>query len=554
MNLLRFLARNAHSMMLLSAFAAILGGVCSAGLIATINRALHHTGPLTVALVGTFLAFGLGRLACTFASEVVLARFSQGAIARLRCELVRKILAVPLRHLENIGIPRIHVALTEDILNISQALLGVPITAVNIAILLGGAGYLGYLSINLLLSVAVMALLAGVAYRLSMASAYGLLDRARDEEDKLFRHFRSLTEGIKELKLHRARRRTFLNDGIDATTRAYQRYNLAAEIRFILSNNWSHLLFFLMIGGILFLMPLLTPVPPEAQSGYVLTTLYLMGPLAGLLSSFSLFGRAMVSLQHVEKIGVTLASQAQEGESEQAEEDEAPAFRQLELVGVTHSYHHEKDDSHFILGPMNLTFQPGELVFIVGGNGSGKSTLAKMITGLYPPESGEIRLDGEPITDRNRDDYRQLFSVVFSDFYLFDSLMGLENGNVDGKAQRYLNQLHLNHKVTIRDGQLSTTALSQGQRKRLALLTAYLEDRPFYLFDEWASDQDPQFKEIFYTQLLPELRNRGKTVVVITHDDRYFHHADRLVKLDFGQLVYDEPTGRVTGTDKVMAA
>jgi putative pyoverdin transport system ATP-binding/permease protein len=147
-----------------------------------------------------------------------------------------------------------------------------------------------------------------------------------------------------------------------------------------------------------------------------------------------------------------------------------------------------------------------------------------------------VRLDGDLITDANRDEYRQLFSAVFSDFYLFENLLGLNSSNLDAQAQEYLVRLHLQHKVKIRNGSLSTTAVSQGQRKRLALLTAYLEDRPFYLFDEWAADQDPYFKNIFYTQLLPELKSRGKTVLVISHDDKYFDAADRIIKLDYGKL------------------
>ena len=216
-------------------------------------------------------------------------------------------------------------------------------------------------------------------------------------------------------------------------------------------------------------------------------------------------------------------------------------YERLELIGVAHSYHHEKDDSHFLLGPIDLTFRPGELVFLAGGNGSGKSTLAKILTGLYPPETGEIRLNGRLITDANRDDYRQSFSAIFADFYLFENLLGLDTTNLDGQAQEYLVELHLDHKLKVRNGLFSTTDLSAGQRKRLALLTAYLEDRPFYVFDEWASDQDPPFKEIFYTQLLPELKGRGKTVLVITHDDRYFDVADRVIKLDYGKVVYERP-------------
>jgi putative ATP-binding cassette transporter len=211
----------------------------------------------------------------------------------------------------------------------------------------------------------------------------------------------------------------------------------------------------------------------------------------------------------------------------------------LELDGVAHQYHHEQYDNSFRLGPIDLKFNPGELVFIVGGNGSGKTTLVKLLTGLYPPEAGEIRLDGERITDENRARYRQLFSVVFSDFHLFDHMLGLEDAQSETRAREYLRRLQLDHKVQIKDGRFSTVDLSQGQRKRLALLAAYLEDRPIYVFDEWAADQDPYFKRIFYSQLLPELKARGKTVIVISHDDHYYEVADRLIKLNYGQVEED---------------
>jgi putative ATP-binding cassette transporter len=213
------------------------------------------------------------------------------------------------------------------------------------------------------------------------------------------------------------------------------------------------------------------------------------------------------------------------------------AWRRLELSSVTHSYIRESDDYNFILGPISLTLVPGEIVFIVGGNGSGKTTLAKLLIGLYTPEQGCIYLDGVPIASQaDRECYRQNFAVVFSDAYLFDRLLGLSGTELNARAQQYLKQLNLANKVTIEDGRLSTLALSQGQRKRLALLTAYLEDRPIYVFDEWAADQDPQFKDIFYLQLLPELRNRNKAVIVISHDDRYYHVADRVIKLEMGQI------------------
>ncbi len=538
MLLLKFVLRTCRGMVVFTTLTALLSGACNAALVGLVNSAL--TGPRSAisTLMWAFIAVGLGKILSNYVSQVMLVRFSQGAIARLRRDLIRQVLAVPLRQLEELGSARILVALTDDVFNITQALLGIPIISVNAAILLGGAAYLGWLSWKILLAVVGLIVVGGIGYRLVVGRAFLCLNKAREEEDRLFGYFRALTEGIKELKLHRPRRGAFYSD-VENTTEIYQRHNVAAETCFIIAQSWNHLLYFALIGLILFLVPHLAHFSRETLTGYVITTLYLMGPLAGVMSSFSLFGRASVALDKVEKLGVSLAKHSTEACSFDPA-DTARSFHRLELLNVMHSYHSEKDDSHFVLGPLSLTFRPGELVFLVGGNGSGKSTLAKLIAGLYLPEAGEIRLDGRRVTNENRDEYRQLFAAVFSDFYLFEQLLGLETPGLDGQAAEYLSELHLQYKVKIKNGKLSTTALSQGQRKRLALLTAYLEDRPFYVFDEWAADQDPHFKRVFYTQILPELKARGKTVLVITHDDHYFHLADRLLKLDYGKLIGHE--------------
>jgi len=535
MNLLRFLLKKCRGMVVVTGLTSLFSGACNAALIALVNVAVNEPDGRAATLLLGFAALALGKIVTGFISQVWLIRFSQHAIADTRRELVRRILGVPLRPLEEIGAPRLMVALTDDVNSITAALFGFPVLAVNIAILLGGSVYLGLLSWRVLVAMCLFVAFGACCYRLLITSGFRSLHRAREAEDKLFGHFRALTEGIKELKLHRERRGAFLNGGIQSTTEDFQRHNVAAETRFILAHNWGHLLFFLLIGLILFLLPSWEHLSTRTMTGYVMTTLYLMGPLAGVMGSIALFGRANVALEKIEELGLSLANRSFDACT--VERQSAPIeWQRLDLIRVTHSYHREKEGSNFVLGPLDLTFHRGELVFLGGGNGSGKSTLAKIITGLYPPETGEIRLDGKPITDQNRDDYRQIYSVVFSDYYLFDSLIGLSRPRLDAQALDYLVQLHLDHKVKIKDGALSTTALSQGQRKRLALLTAYLEDRSFYLFDEWASDQDPLFKEIFYTQLLPELKARGKTVLVITHDDKYFYLADRFIKLDYGKI------------------
>ncbi len=529
-------------MLIWTSLAALVSGACNAGLIALINRTLHQAnGQPATALLMVFVALGLGRIVTNAIAQVALAHFSQSTTARLRQDLVKKILHVPLRHLEELGTARLLVTLTEDIGEITQATLSIPIFAVNAAVLLGGTVYLGWLSFPVLVAMGVFMIAGAVSYRMLIRAGFRHLAAARDGQDKLFRHFRALTEGIKELKLHRARRDAFLADDVAAASKTCQEHNVAAEIRFILAQNWNQLLLLLLIGMILFWLPRMESLSPQTLTGYIIATLYLMGPLAGLLGCLSVFSRANVSLQKVEELGLALSAQPSDDQSAAAAPAAVERFERLELAGVMHHYHREREDDHFMLGPIDLAFGPGEVVFLVGGNGSGKSTLAKVVTGLYPPAAGEIRLNGRVIGDHNRDDYRQNFSTVFADYFLFDRIIGVPGTGADERARTYLERLHLDHKVKITDGAFSTTQLSSGQRKRLALLCAYLEDRPFYLFDEWASDQDPLFKDVFYTQILPELRARGKSVLVITHDEKYFSLGDRLVKLDYGKLKTETP-------------
>jgi putative ATP-binding cassette transporter len=262
-------------------------------------------------------------------------------------------------------------------------------------------------------------------------------------------------------------------------------------------------------------------------------------PLGDIITLFPSLARANIAMDKIDSLQLSLPSLINEDDSPSSAI--GATFDRLELAGISHSYHRESENKNFTLGPIDLKFRAGELVFLVGGNGSGKTTLAKLICGLYTPESGEIRFNNQPVTDKNRDAYRQLFSVVFSDFHLFENLLGLAEQELDVRAEDYIKQLQLHHKVQVKDGALSTIELSQGQRKRLALLTAFLEDRPFYIFDEWAADQDPFFRDVFYLQLLPELKAKGKTVLVISHDDRYYSLGDRIIKLDYGKIEFDNP-------------
>ena len=188
----------------------------------------------------------------------------------------------------------------------------------------------------------------------------------------------------------------------------------------------------------------------------------------------------------------------------------------------------------FRLGPFDLTANRGEILFLVGGNGSGKSTLLKVLTGLYPPSSGTILWDGRQVTARSLLSYRSLYSTIFTDFHLFDRLYGL--GEQDPETiEALISKMELSEFVSIREGRFTTTSLSTGQKKRLALIVALLEQRPILVFDEVGADQDPRFRAKYYEEILQELKEQGRTVIAATHDEAYFRCADRIFRMEFGK-------------------
>ena len=516
--------------------AGVFSGICNAALLAAINSALkagHPTSVLMWSFAGLCELLPLSR----FSSEILLTKLGQDAMYQLRMKLCRQVLSTPLRNLEILGQARILTTLTDDIPTIITALNAVPVLCVNAALVLGCLIYMGTLSWPLLGIVIVFMVIGTISYQLPIIKVHKMFRAARKDAETLLGHLRALTQGIKELKIHQGRREAFVTDGLDLTAVSLKKNNISALRVYSGAASWGQILVFVVIGLCLFLFPNMGHISGPTLTGYTLALLYLMTPLQVIMNSLPQLGRASVALQTQNELGLTLASTKAEISSAAGQPDSQ--WSTLELRAITHSYTVESDSQTFVLGPIDLTFRPGELVFITGGNGSGKTTLIKLITGLYLPEQGHVYLGGRQINDETVEWYRQHFSVVFSDFFLFEQLLGLAGPQVEGQAQLYLEQLKLSHKVSVTDGKLSTTELSQGQRKRLGLLTAYLEDRPIYVFDEWAADQDPYFKDIFYMHLLPELKAKGKTILVISHDDRYYNVADRIIKLDEGQIVSD---------------
>jgi putative ATP-binding cassette transporter len=534
-NLIGFLLRRSKFRLFIAVLSGIVSGLSGVALLAVINSALQYPDLLNTfwpVFVGLCVSF----LSARFVSEYILTYLGQNAICDLRLKLSSDVLELQLAKLQEIGSGRILANLTEDISVISEAFMRIPLLCVNITIIFGCIGYLAWLSMDLLWIVLGAIFVGVLCFRIIQYWAYRKLLVAREHEDFVYRYFRDMTDGIKELKLHALRRRAFITEYLEVEVKNCRRNILSAKLLYAAAINWGNGLFYVAIGIVLFVIPIWEEIPSEITRGYCLIILYMTMPLPQLLEAISTLSRAGISIKKIRLLEKEFSKKRTDNTllPDNVNKNKTPL---LELSQVQHSYHREGGHSDFQLGPINLTLYPGELIFLIGGNGSGKSTLALILVGLYLPESGSIRLGGELITNENREYYRQHFSAIFFDFYLFENLLGIEELDDSTSINEYLKSLELDQKVTIKDGKISTINLSQGQRKRLALLIAYVEDRPFYLFDEWAADQDPVFKKVFYTEILPSLKSREKTIIVITHDEAYFGYADRCLKLENGSLL-----------------
>ena len=531
MELLRLLFGESRLSVLLASAGGLVAGVATTGLLALIHQALATPEP--PAWTGwAFLGLCVVSTGTRFVSEIYLHRGALELVHLLRQRLARRIAAAPIRSLETLGAPALLAAVTDDVIVISQGVPQACVVLMTATLLLACLLYLAMLSPLVVGLLLLLGALSVAAYRLVMARARSRLELARDSNETLFQHLRGLTEGSRQLMLNRASREDFLATALEPAAALARTHVEAARGWYSAADAGWQALFFACLGLLLASGGRLPGVHGDVLSVTLMVLMLALDPLKRALSSLPLLEQTEVSLRNLRRIETALEPTSDEGQT--PSRPALPSWHRLELRGIE-LRHTQARERGFRLGPIDLVLRPGELVFLVGGNGHGKSTLAKLLTGLYAPDAGELTLDGEPITGANREWYRQHFSVVFSDHYLFEDLHA-RDAALDTRAREYLALLGVESKVDVREGTFSTTALSQGQRKRLALVAALMEDRPLYVLDEWAAEQDPLFKKTFYELILPALRGRGKTVLVISHDDRYFHLADRLLEMVDGSL------------------
>ncbi|WP_300410594.1 multidrug ABC transporter permease/ATP-binding protein [uncultured Alcanivorax sp.] len=512
---------------------SVLSALLSVAVLAFISQRLLAGGAELGMVLMQFALLLLALLATATGAQVTLHRLGHRMVYGLRRDLVRRVLATDIEQLEKVGGPPLLAALSTDTRNLTIAFVHLPELVYGAALSVAALSWLAWLS-PALFAVTVVWLVATAGIGIWLVGRINFhVGKVREGDDHLYQDYQAMIDGRKELALNRARAARFYQEEFDDHARAYRDHVTRADIFNGVAGNMANVLMLALIGVLFYLASGLGWASANTASVFALTILLLRTPLIGAVAALPTLLAARVSLKKL--AGLQLA----EGNTDFAPKGESLAgFKQLSLKGACYRYPDQDGVAGFEVGPLDLTVKRGELIFVQGGNGSGKSTFARLLTGLYRPLQGALSVDGQPITEDNRVAYRQLFSSVFTDFYLFNRLLQGDGAEVRvDEVDDWLKTLGMQHKVRQADGRLSDIRFSQGQRKRLALLMAVMEQRDCLLLDEWAADQDPQFRQFFYHALLPRLQAQGKTIIAITHDDHYFDRADRLLKMDAGQLI-----------------
>ena len=511
------------AVMALSLASAALG----IGLIAFINVRLIEMVDTSLSVLPEFLGLLLLLMAVTLGSQLALTALGHHFVFRLRSEFIKRILDTQIERVEQIGSASLLAGLTSDVRAITIAFVRLPELVQGIILTFGSAAYLAWLSSKMLAVTALWIVITIWGGFVLVSRVYKHMAVLRETEDKLYNDYQTVLEGRKELTLNRERAEYIFNHLYIPDAQEYRHHIIRADTFHLSAVNWSNIMMLGAIGLVFWMANSLGWADTNVAATYSLTLLFLRTPLLSAVGALPTLLSAQVAFNKLKKFDLAPFK------AEFPRPKAFPNWQTLELRNVTFRY----QDSAFSVGPVNLTIRRGELLFLIGGNGSGKSTLAMLLTGLYQPQSGEILLDGTPLSAEKPEDYRKLFSAVFTDVWLFDRLLGPEGQQANpALVEKWLAQLQMSHKLELQDGKILNLKLSKGQKKRVALLLALAEERDIILLDEWAADQDPHFRREFYQVLLPLVQAMGKTIFAISHDDHYFIHADRLLEMRDGKL------------------
>lgn len=535
MNLFRLILENFGPKLVIALLLSGLSAAFGVQVMAFINESIIHHPAVGRGDLILFAGYLAGMFVISSGAQILMTRMGHQLVYQLRRTLVKQVLDTDCERLEQVGTARLLASLNSDTGHITAAFICLPHAVYGLALTAGTLAYLAWLSPPLFGAIAGWLLFAIVVGWVLMKRTHRHIQGGRDMEDCLYEDYQAVIDGRKELWLNRHRARLVFEDEFVPHARRGRDHEIYADALGALNENWVNAMILGGLGLSFFLAHRYAWADTATATTYAMTILFLRTPLASAVSAIPGLAAGNVALDKIRSLELSSYAPMFVPSGAPVPGD----WARLELDSIEYAYPAGGDEHGFTVGPLNLHLERGETVFLIGGNGSGKSTLARLLTGIYRPTRGEIHIDRHLIGDARRAGYHDLFSTVYSDFHLFDHLLG--PGGEPASAERimrWLRALGLEKKSRIDAGRLSDRRLSQGQRKRLALLLALLEDRPVIVLDEWAADQDPSFRRAFYTQLLPDLKAAGKTIFAITHDEHYFDMADRILKMDGGRL-YD---------------
>lgn len=542
--LLSYLGRVSPSLLVMTIVISIVAGLLYTLLIPTVIYAIGDGSYLSdnnAMLSYSFFNSPVDKLATLFivlcgcvwltkfTSMAIVDVLSRKASVVLKLDLYQKIRNMPIEQLEELGPSRFITVLNKDIPMVSSAMTMIPLCLVSLITVMGVLGYIFYLDSRVFYMVLLWLFIGIVGYQAPQWLALKFLARSRQKNDLIQEGLRGLLYGAKELKLNKVKSDEFFAEELQKNERAALKDDNTGNILMMSSFTFGDVIPFLVIGIVTFHLSFIYHLAPTDVYGIIVALMYLSGPMGFILESLGRINMSRIAAGKVIEIKDQLRHE-EEGSAVPLTD-----WHTVTLKNISYEYKREGEET-FKISPISLTFERGKVTFIVGGNGSGKSTLGKIISQHYIPSQGEIYFGEQAITAHNRSAARSLISAIYSDFYTFKKLYGQLSNEAPELTEHYLKYLQLDKAVEINKNIISNTNLSDGQKRRLTLLTSLLEDREIYLFDEWAADQDPRFKQFFYQEILPYLREKGKVVIAITHDDRYFSSADKIITMEDGQV------------------
>lgn len=377
----------------------------------------------------------------------------------------------------------------------------------------------------------IFVMVAGtLAYHLQQKTLAQINDDARALEVAYFERVSEMLGGFRELRLHHPRQKSFSGDVARVLEQLRSMLIRMTRI-FETSESAVHGLKFLLFAGIVFLVPYLVRTESVITFQILTLALFSLMPFEQIVTSYPSVIGTLVSYMRIDDLSRELAVVESVVEHPVSK---APPFRTIGLRGIEARYN-SRETSSFALGPLDFELRAGEVVFLVGSNGSGKTTFMNVLCGLLDPTSGSISVDGRPLAPEDMGGYRAQFSAIFTQYHVFRQLYGLEHVTPQA-ADEIVERVGLTGITQIRGEGISRLDLSAGQKRRLALAIALLEDRNVLVLDEFVADQDPEKRDYFFRSLVPWLKAQGKTVVVSTHDLAWLDCCDRVVTFDNGKM------------------